>query len=163
MKLEDKFFKSFFYPFILCTILSTLVVTLFLLFFTNNNYNKRALDRIINIEKKYSKININSVSVLLTTTIQKIQAGPFPPHRGHPFAEHHRQYGGRRRGRPSGDGSFRIAVVRPCFGHHHHPDPDFLGNHPQDHRDHAVETSDGLYHHDAERPDCHHVPHRDHH
>ena len=75
MKLEDKFFKSFFYPFILCTILCTLVVTLFLIFFTNNNYDRRALDRIINIEKKYSKININSVSILLTTTIQKIQAG----------------------------------------------------------------------------------------
>ena len=55
MKLEDKFFKSFFYPFILCTILCTLVVTLFLIFFTNNNYDRRALDRIINIEKNIQK------------------------------------------------------------------------------------------------------------
>ena len=75
MKLEDKFFKSFFYPFIISTILSTLVVTLFLLFFTNNYYDRKSLEQIINSEKKYSKININSVSVLLTTTIQKIQAG----------------------------------------------------------------------------------------
>ena len=63
MKLEDKFFKSFFYPFIFSTILSTLVVTLFLLFFTNNYYDRRTIERIMNYEKKYSKINIGTLNV----------------------------------------------------------------------------------------------------
>ena len=75
MKLEDKFFKSFFFLFFAGIFINTLVVVVFLGVFTNNFFNKRVINDIINIKKKYSKTNINSVNVLLATTIQKVQAG----------------------------------------------------------------------------------------
>ena len=74
MKLEDKFFKSFFYPFLVSVILSTLVVTIILGIFTNDNYDKKTCHNIIKLEKQYAKININSANVLLSTTILKFQA-----------------------------------------------------------------------------------------
>jgi len=74
MKLEDIFFKKFFYPFLVGIFLSTLVITVFLGAFTNNNYCKRTRNNVINLEKKYSKVNINSVNTLLTMSFQKIQA-----------------------------------------------------------------------------------------
>ena len=74
MKLEDKFCKAFFYPFLIGVCLSTLVVILFLGFFTNNNLDKRTSQNIIDLERKYSEININSVDVLLTTSLLKVQA-----------------------------------------------------------------------------------------
>ena len=75
MKLEDKFFKIFFYPFFVGILLSTIVVTIFLLTLTNNYYDKRTSNNIINLEKKYSKINIDSINTLLTTSILKLQIG----------------------------------------------------------------------------------------
>ena len=72
MKLEDKFFNSFFFPFLLSVILSTLVVTLFIGLFTNNYFDKRTYNNVINMEKKYSQININSASAILRTAVEKI-------------------------------------------------------------------------------------------
>ena len=74
MKLEDQFFQSFFYPFFISIILCTLVVTLFLGLFINNNHDKRTFQNIINSEKKYSLLALKSANILLTTTIEKIQA-----------------------------------------------------------------------------------------
>ena len=74
MKLEDIFFKKFFYPFLIGIFLSTLVITIFLAAFTNNNYCIRTRNNVINLEKKYSKLNINSVNTLITMSFQKIQA-----------------------------------------------------------------------------------------
>ena len=74
MKLEDKFFNSFFYPFLISVFFCTLVVTIFLSIFTNNNLDKKTRENLINLEKKYSNINIKNVNVLLTTSFQKIQA-----------------------------------------------------------------------------------------
>ena len=74
MKLEDKFFNSFFYPFLVAVILSTLIVTTFLGIFTNNTYDKRTSEKIINLEKEYAKINLNAVNVIMTTKILKLQA-----------------------------------------------------------------------------------------
>ena len=68
MKLETKFFNSFFFPFLICVILSTLVLTIFLGLFKTDNKD------IISLRKKYSKIIIESVNVLLTTTFQKVQS-----------------------------------------------------------------------------------------
>ena len=75
MKLEDKFFKVFFYPFLAGVLLSTIVVTIFLRNLTNNSYDKRTSNNIINLEKNYSKVNINSINTLLTTSILKLQIG----------------------------------------------------------------------------------------
>ena len=74
MKLENKFFNSFFYPFLVGVILSMLVVTLFLTKFTNKYFDKRTGKNIVTLEKKYASTNINSVNLLLTTTLLKIQA-----------------------------------------------------------------------------------------
>ena len=74
MKLEDIFFNNFFYQFLVGIILSILVITILLGTSTNNNKNKRIITDVINLEKKYAKIDINSVNVILTTSFQKIQA-----------------------------------------------------------------------------------------
>ena len=73
MKLEDKFFNSFFYPFLISVILSILIVTIILAFFTNNNYSKKTINNIVDLGKKKSKITIKAASIILTTAFQKIQ------------------------------------------------------------------------------------------
>ena len=75
MRLENIFLKVFFYPFLIGVILSTLAVTSFLGIFANNYYDKRTSNNIVNLEKKYSQVNINSINALLTTSIQKLQIG----------------------------------------------------------------------------------------
>ena len=74
MKLEDKFFNSFFYQFLLCVFLSGFVLIGFIVTCTNNNIDKIVYTNIINLEKKYSKININSANVLISTTLLKYQS-----------------------------------------------------------------------------------------
>ena len=73
MMLEHMFFKSFFYPFLVSVFLSTLVVTIFLGCFTNNNYDKKTRQNIIDLGKKFSKISINSANVLLSSMLLKLQ------------------------------------------------------------------------------------------
>ena len=51
-----------------------IVVTAFLYIFTNNYYDKRTAQNIVDLEKKYSKININSINTLVSTTLLKAQA-----------------------------------------------------------------------------------------
>ena len=74
MKLEDKFYSSFFYPFLIGVLLSMLIVIGFLVKYTNNYFDNRTGKNIVNLEKKYAAININSINALLTTTLLKIQA-----------------------------------------------------------------------------------------
>ena len=73
MKLEEKFFNAFFYPFLICVILSTLIVTIILAFFINNN-DDRTNENIINLEKKYSKMVINQVNNFISTKFQLYQS-----------------------------------------------------------------------------------------
>ena len=51
-----------------------IVVTIFLFIFTNNYYDKRTAKNIVDLEKKFSKININSINTLVATTLLKVQA-----------------------------------------------------------------------------------------
>ena len=74
MELKDKLFNSFFYPFLISIILSTLIVTLFLGFFTNNYYDQRTYENIINTEKRNSQMLIKSAIILMQNAFQKIQA-----------------------------------------------------------------------------------------
>ena len=74
MKLEKKFFNSFFYTFLIGILLDMIIDTILIYKFTNNYYDKRTAQKIIDLEKKYAKININSVNTLLTTTLLKVQA-----------------------------------------------------------------------------------------
>ena len=75
MKLQNKFFKSFFYSFFISIISCIFAVITLLGLFTNNYYDKKAYNFIRNLEKNYSKININSVNIILTSTIERVQAG----------------------------------------------------------------------------------------
>ena len=74
MKLEDRFFQSFFYPFLAGVLLSMIIVTIFLGIFTNDFFDKRTGKNIVDLEKKYASMNINSINSILTTTLLKIQA-----------------------------------------------------------------------------------------
>ena len=74
MKLENKFFNSFFYPFLVGVILSMIAVTFFLTKFTNKFIDKRTGKNIVDLEKKTASTNINSINLLLSTTLLKIHA-----------------------------------------------------------------------------------------
>ena len=74
MKLEEKLFKSFFYPFLIGVFLSTLVITIYLGFFTNTHLDKRTKNNIINLQTKYSKVNINIINNLITTKLLELQS-----------------------------------------------------------------------------------------
>ena len=74
MKLEEKFFNSFFYPFLIGVLLNMIIVTIFIYIFTNNYLDKRTAQNIIDLEKKSAKININSINTLITTALLKVQA-----------------------------------------------------------------------------------------
>ena len=74
MKLENKFFTAFFYPFLICIILSSIVIIIILLVFTDNNLDNRTKKNIINLEKNYSKLIVNSAASILTMKFQKFQA-----------------------------------------------------------------------------------------
>ena len=75
MELQEKFFKAFFFSFLIGVILCTLIVIAFLGFFTNNYLNKRTSQNIINLRKNYSKIIINSANILLQKKFLKFQTG----------------------------------------------------------------------------------------
>ena len=73
MKLEEKFINSFFYMFLLGVIINLIIATIFLYFFTNNYIDKKTGENIVILEKKYARINLNSVNALLSTTLLKVQ------------------------------------------------------------------------------------------
>ena len=73
MKLEEKFINSFFYMFLLGVIINLIIAIGFLYFFTNNYIDKRTGQNIVDLEKKYARINLNSVNALLSTTLLKVQ------------------------------------------------------------------------------------------
>ena len=73
MKLENKFFKSFFYPFLSGIVLSTIIVTVFLGVFTTNYYDKRTKQNIINIGKNKSKSIIKAVNALILSFFSRFQ------------------------------------------------------------------------------------------
>ena len=74
-KLEGFFLKSFFKSFLISIFLSTSVLTIFVVIFTNTYYDKRSIKDIINLEKKNSKLNINSANNLVTTYVNNLQLG----------------------------------------------------------------------------------------
>ena len=75
MKLEDQFFHSFFYPFIVGVILSATMVIISSIVFTCNYIDKGRRINIIKLEKNYSKININSINTTTPTYLLKIKSG----------------------------------------------------------------------------------------
>ena len=74
MKLENKFFNSFFYPFLIGVILSSLIVTILVFFFANSFYDKRMTQKIIDLETQYAKTNIKLANINVLTILLKVQA-----------------------------------------------------------------------------------------
>ena len=74
MKLESQFITSFFYPFIIGVILSATIVIISSLIFTNNYIDKGTGKNIIEFEKEFSKINLNSINVIISTQLLKVQS-----------------------------------------------------------------------------------------
>ena len=75
MQIENKFFVSFFYPFLICIIISTLVLIIILVSFTNNKLDERTRKKIINLEKNNSKMIINPANAIISTKFLKFQSG----------------------------------------------------------------------------------------
>ena len=75
MKLEDHLYHSFFYPFIVAAALSAAMVIISSLIFTNNFLDKGTGNNIIQLEKNYDKINLNSISLFINTNLMRVQAG----------------------------------------------------------------------------------------
>ena len=75
MKLEQKFFNSFFYPFLIALLINMITVTIFLSIYTINYLDEKTGKNVVDLEKKYAKVNINSINSLLTTTLLKVQSG----------------------------------------------------------------------------------------
>ena len=74
MKLENLFFKYFFSSFLISIILCLLVVIIFLATFTFDKLDKRLRKKIIDLERNYSKIIINSANILTLNYFMKYQA-----------------------------------------------------------------------------------------
>ena len=75
MKLENKFYNAFFYPFLAGITLSIIIVAMILAYYSNNYLDKKSAEDVFNIEKKYAKTNINSVNVLISNVLLKVQIG----------------------------------------------------------------------------------------
>ena len=73
MKLSDQFFHSFFYTFLFGVIVSFLAIAIFSVVFTNQYIDKQTGDNILDIEKKFAKVNLNSMNIVITSLITKIQ------------------------------------------------------------------------------------------
>ena len=74
MKLEDQFFQSFFYPFIIGVILSAAIVITSSVIFTNNYIDLNTSSNLVNLERKHAKINLNSINLIISTYLLKAQA-----------------------------------------------------------------------------------------
>ena len=75
MKLENKFQSAFFYPFLIGIILSIIIVAFIIYRYSNNYLDKKSAEDIYTLEKTYATININSINVLLSNALLKVQVG----------------------------------------------------------------------------------------
>ena len=73
MKLEKKFLKVFFFPFLIGISLSIVIVSFILSYYSSNFLNKESAKMIYKLEKQYSTINLNSINVIISNVILKIQ------------------------------------------------------------------------------------------
>ena len=75
MKLENKFYNAFFYAFSIGIILSIIIVVVVLSYYSNDYLDKKSAKDVFKIEKEYAAININSVNVLISNTLLRVQVG----------------------------------------------------------------------------------------
>ena len=75
MKLENKFFNAFFYPFLVGVIISTFIISIILSKFSKGYLDKRSAQNVYELEKKYATININSIYTVISNAFLKVQVG----------------------------------------------------------------------------------------
>ena len=75
MELFKKFFNNLFYPFFIGLIITISYVIVIVNINTFNVIDLKTSKNIISIEKKYSSVNINTVTILLLNDLSKIQLG----------------------------------------------------------------------------------------
>ncbi len=75
MKLENKFYNAFFYAFSIGIILSIIIVVVILYYYSNDYLDKKSAEDVFKIEKEYAAININSVNVLISNALLRVQVG----------------------------------------------------------------------------------------
>ena len=75
MKLENKFLSAFFCSFLIGIILSIIIVAFIIYYYSNGYLDKKTAEDIYTLEKKYATININSINVLLSNALLKVQVG----------------------------------------------------------------------------------------
>ena len=73
MRLEDKFFDSFFYLFLIAIFFSIIIVMMILIYFSQDFIDESRANEVIEIEKRYAKANINSINILLYNMMLKLQ------------------------------------------------------------------------------------------
>jgi hypothetical protein len=75
MKLENKFYSAFFYPFLIGIVLSIIIVAIILSHYSNDYLDKKSAEDIYTIEKKYATVNLNSINLLISNVLLKVQVG----------------------------------------------------------------------------------------
>jgi len=73
MRLEDKFFHSFFYIFLIGISFSIIIVSSILLYYSQDFLDKNTSSNVYYLEKKLAESNINSMNILLLNLILKLQ------------------------------------------------------------------------------------------
>ena len=73
MKLEEKFFTAFFYPFFIGIALSIIIVATILSYYSTGYLDPRTASDIYKVETKFAENNIYSANLILTNTLLKIQ------------------------------------------------------------------------------------------
>ena len=73
MRLEDKFFNSFFYLFLIGITFSIVIVITILFYFSDNFLDERTASEVFHLEDRYAKSKINSMNILLTNLVVKLQ------------------------------------------------------------------------------------------
>ena len=73
MKLEDKFFNVFFYPYFIGVIISITFVIIIISHFSKGYLDERTGNLTYDLETKYAQINIYSANVIITNIFLKIQ------------------------------------------------------------------------------------------
>ena len=74
MKLEDQLFHWFFYPFLIGLILSASIIITSSVIFTGNFLDRGTANNLISLEKNYSKVNLNSVNIIISSYLLKVQS-----------------------------------------------------------------------------------------
>ena len=73
MKLEDKFFRAFFYPFCFGILASIIIVITILSYYLNRYLDEATAEGVFEIETKYSKNSIYSANLLLSDLLLKLK------------------------------------------------------------------------------------------